>query len=129
MLTLIYGVISSGNQTTEAIQQVAEHCIEKYPEHKDGADVLRTHTYVDDTSESSDSTEERTTQISGLNFALGLAKMEVKAFVLSGKKPDEAVSADGQSVGLLGYRWLPEEDKTTVLWQDPPGQAAKTSGR
>lgn len=114
MLTLIYGVISSGNQTTEAIQQVAEHCIEKYPEHKDGADVLRTHTYVDDTSESSDSTEERTTQISGLNFALGLAKMEVKAFVLSGKKPDEAVSADGQSVGLLGYRWLPEEDKLTL---------------
>ena len=114
MKTLIYGVVSSGNQTTEAIQQVAEYCEAKFPEHKAGTDVLKEHTYVDDSSESSDSVEERAVQVGGLNFALSLAKMQVKSYVLSGEKPDESVSADGKSVGMLGYRWLPEEDALTL---------------
>jgi hypothetical protein len=114
MKTLIYGVVSSGNQTTEAIQQVADYCAVKFPEHKAGTDVLKEHTYVDDSSESSDSIEERAVQVGGLNFALSLAQMQVKSYVLSGEKPDDSVSADGKSVGMLGYRWLPEEDALTL---------------
>ena len=114
MLTIIYGIISSGNQTTEGITQVATYCKENYPEYAKGADVLIDKCYVDDASDATDTSETRVEIINGINHSLSLANMEVKSFILSGVKPDEKVSADGESVSFLGYTWKPEEDVLSI---------------
>ncbi len=110
MLTIIYGVISSGNQTTEGITQVANYCKLNHPEYTQGAEVLIDKCYVDDANDAMDTLEDRVEVINGINFTLDLANMEVKSFVLSGQKPDEKVSSDGVNVSILGYTWAPEED-------------------
>ena len=48
VVTLIYGVKSSGNQLFAGLSQVADHCEEHHPEHSAGAQVLRSDGYVDD---------------------------------------------------------------------------------
>ena len=55
MRTIIYGVKPSGNQTAEGLEQVAQYVMDNHPEHTAGAQVLKTKTYVDDTSDSTDS--------------------------------------------------------------------------
>ena len=110
MLTIIYGVVSSGNQTTEGITQIADYCKTKHPEFVQGADVLIEKCYVDDANDAMDTLEDRVDVINGINFTLDLGNMEVKSFVLSGEKPDEKVSSDGKNVSILGYTWAPEED-------------------
>ena len=48
VVTLIYGVKSSGNQLFAGLSQVADYCDVHYPEHSAGAQVLRSDGYVDD---------------------------------------------------------------------------------
>ena len=116
MLTIIYGVISSGGQTAEGMHRIADYGRKHFPEHTAGADVLENLLYVDDGSDSQDSEEERRKTIDSIHFLLDQANIETKAFVLSGEKPHESVSVDEKHVTVLGYQWDPEED---LLSLDP----------
>ena len=116
MLTIIYGVISSGGQTAEGMHRIAEYGRDHFPEHNAGADVLQDLLYVDDGSDSQDTEEERRKTIDSIQFLLDQANIETKAFVLSGEPPHESVSVDEKHVTILGYRWDPEED---LLSLDP----------
>ena len=114
MRTIIYGVKPSGNQTAEGIEQVAQYVIDNFPEHAAGAQVLRTTTYVDDSSDATDTEDDREKIITGVKFTLDLAGMSVKSFVRSSAIPEDTVSSDGIHVGYLGYRWAPLADTLSL---------------
>ena len=101
--TLIYGVKCAGQMTIAAIQEVADYARENHPETKEGADMVSDDSYVDDllgTAASHDKADDLMEQSS---FVLGLGSMEVKDYTVSGKAPSPEVSADGETVGVLGY--------------------------
>ena len=110
VITLIYGVICSGGMTTAGISKTADHCIESYPEHAEGAMVLKDSIYVDDVAKSTNSLEESQRLAKGVEFTLQLGSMAVKDFTFVGLPPSAKVSADGETVGLLGYVWWPVTD-------------------
>lgn len=116
--TLIYGVRSSGNQTIAGFNKLADYCIDRYPEHADGADVLKNEAYMDDVMDSEDSMEQCQKVAADITFTLGLGSMGVKAFTYSGAKPEETVSADGERVGVVGYHWKPKEDTLSLDIKD-----------
>ena len=114
VITLIYGVICSGNMMQAGIEKVADHCIENHKEHADGARVVKKSVYVDDVAKATDSLDESKRLAKSVEFTLGLASMFVKDFTFVGESPSEKVSADGKSVGLLGYTWWPVEDELSI---------------
>ena len=114
MCTIIYGVISSGNQTSEGLQKLARFCQEHYPQHTLGAEVLASKTYVDDASDAADSKEELFDKISGVDFTLSLGSMNVKSYIVSGETPHDTVAREGGHVSMLGYQWTPETDRISL---------------
>ena len=111
--TIIYGIICSGNLTAAGFGLLADHLREHFPHLVKGAEALE-NTYVDDTAHAEDTEEECRAVVAAMDFALGLASMKVKAYTFSGTKPDEKVSPDGETVGLLGYKWWPYEDLVQI---------------
>ena len=114
VITLIYGVICSGGMTTAGIHKTADHCMDKYPEHAAGAEVLKKSVYVDDVAHPTDTEDESRAKAKSVSFALGLGSMAVKDFTFVGHPPSEKVSADGESIGLLGYTWWPVSDTISI---------------
>ena len=114
MKTIIYGVVSSGNQTAEGLEKLARYCSEYFPQHRLGASVLETKTYVDDASDAADDKQELFEKISGVDFTLSLGSMSVKTYVVSGEKPHESVAREGRHVSILGYQWTPETDELSL---------------
>ena len=65
--------------------------------------------YIDDvvTSTVPGKQQELAVQIADV---LAYGGMEVKGFAISGKEPPAELSADGETVGVLGYVWSPKCD-------------------
>ena len=114
IITLIYGVICSGGMMQAGIEKLADHAIEFFKEHEDGAHVLKKAVYVDDVAQPADSPEESRRLANSVEFTLDLGSMGVKAFTFVGSPPSDKVSADGRSVGVLGYTWWPVEDELSI---------------
>ncbi len=112
--TIIYGIKSSGNQTIHGFKVVADAAEARQPELRIGAAVLRRKAYMDDIV--SAHRDEKTRDLAGeqLVKVLELGQQSVKAVTRSGHDPDEAVSVDGESVGLVGYCWRPKEDTISL---------------
>ena len=108
--TLIYGVKPSGNLTIAAIKRICEHAKSLGGIMEKGALAIDRSIYMDDIIPSFWTVKERDEAAKGIVETLSLGSMKVKAVTLSGHDPPEAVSADGESVGLLGYRWKPLQD-------------------
>ena len=111
--TIIYGIISSGNLTAAGFALLAAYLREHFPHLAKGAEALE-NTYVDDTAHAEDTAEELRSVAAAMDYALSLASMAVKAHTFSGEDPSEVVSADGESVGLLGYIWWSKEDVISI---------------
>ena len=112
--TLIYGIRSSGNQTIHGFKIVANEAEAAEPDLKVGADTLRDKTYVDDIVATYKDNETRDKAADALISVLDYGQMTVKAVTKSGYPPDESVSVDGESVGLVGYSWKPVEDTISL---------------
>lgn len=112
--TLIYGVRPSGNQTMAGFDKLSEHCKLNHPEHSKGAEVLSEDAYMDDIIHSEDSPEECRSVAESLDFTLDLGSMTVKAYTFAGTPPSELVSADGETVGLVGMLWNPVDDTIAI---------------
>ena len=110
IITIIYGIKPSGQQTIAAFRLLADYCIEHYPQHTAGALAIKMKAYMDDVAASTNSPAESITMAESIAFTLDLASMAVKAFAHSGSAPPEEMSADGIHVGLLGYLWDPLMD-------------------
>ena len=111
--TLIYGVRPSGNLMLAGFKLLADHCMNKWPEHERGATALNK-AYVDDLLHATRNKRTAREDADSLLFVLSLAQMSVKGFTFSGKPPPPDVSPDGTTVGLLGMVWEPEPDLVSV---------------
>ena len=111
VLTLIYGVKSSGNQTMCAFKMTAE-LAEKDEKLKEsgGPKCLREKMYLDDCLAAFNNSKVRSTASQGLQDTLAISSMAVKTVTDSGKPPDEKVSSDGKHVSVVGYLWETEKD-------------------
>ena len=110
VMTLIYGVKSSGQQCQVAIEKLADHHLDAGV-HKLGAQALKETTYVDDILNSQDNPETCKQVADDIVEILMRGSMKVKSFSFSGQPPHESVSADGVHVGLAGYLWATEPDR------------------
>ena len=110
VMTLIYGVKSSGQQCQVAIEKLADYYLDAGA-HQLGACALKDTTYVDDILNSQDTLEMCKQVAEDIMEILKKGSMKVKAFSFSGLQPDESVSADGVHVGLAGYHWATESDR------------------
>jgi len=108
--TLIYGVRPVGNSLIAGFKKVADYAKEHFPQHKAGANALVESAYVDDIAHSDYTAEQSRATAESLNHVLGLAKMEVKGYTFSGHPPPPEVTADGETVGLIGMVWHPQDD-------------------
>ena len=113
VVTLIYGVKSSGGQCQASIEKLADQ-FGGQKEYEDAVTILKKEVYVDDVMASRNSKEECKLAASGIEKILAAGSMSVKAFTHSGEAPLDAVSADGTHVGLGGYLWRPEQDLILV---------------
>ena len=110
IITLIYGIKSSGQQTLAGFSALAEFCASKYPEHHDGAEALKRDFYMDDLLKAVRSAAEARRVARSITFTLNLGKLEIKSYTFNGEKPEEEVTLDGVHVGALGYLWDSEKD-------------------
>ena len=108
--TLIYGVRSAGGQTIAGFDKLSQYVLQNETGYKDGAEVLRDDSYMDDIMTSTHSPEVSKKVAADLEHVLSLGSMGVKEFTFSGVKPLEKVSADGENVGIIGYLWNPLDD-------------------
>ena len=115
IMTLIYGVKSSGNQAESALRKVARLYIDKYPR---ACKALLEDTYVDDCLSGADSEEETSQMIENLQLALCPAGFTVKGFVRSGKDPPAELSKDGVTVKVGGAKWFSRIDKISLVSGD-----------
>ena len=108
--TIIYGVRPSGNQLSAGFEKLADYVEEHHPVHTAGARALTNSSYVDDILNPAYSLDEAKKTADSLAFTLGLAGMSVKGFSYPHQPPPADVSTDGETIGLMGHVWRPEED-------------------
>ena len=112
ILTLIYGIRSSGNQTTVGFNLLADFVLAHPELHQAdlGAIVLKFRAYMDDLLSSHDTAEEAARAAQELKYVLSLGSMGVKDITFNGSSPSELVSTDEVHVGLLGMLWDSKND-------------------
>lgn len=118
IITLIYGVRPSGTITIVGFRILSNYVKDNYPEHSKGAKKLEKDSYMDDIVTGDDTVEDCEKIADDIKFTLGKGSMNVKAFSYSGKPPPEEVSADGKSIGVLGYAWFTQEDEVKLETRD-----------
>jgi hypothetical protein len=130
VITLIYGVRPAGNLTMAGFMELVKYARELGGKYLLGADALEKCSYMDDIFSSYFSCAERDAAAESLREVLGLGQMTVKAVTKSGVAPSDDVSADGESVGVVGYRWYTALDalkldiKPLTLGKSKRGQPA-----
>jgi hypothetical protein len=110
IVTIIYGIKPSGQQTIAALKLLADLILKHYPQYKEGALAVKLKAYMDDVATAADSPEAMKSIAEGIVFTLAQGSLSVKDFTFSGSKPSDIVSSDGVHVGLLGYLWDPLMD-------------------
>ena len=109
--TIIYGVCSSGNQAETGLRKTADISKNEYPE---VCEIIHKDIYVDDCLSGS-STETLALKLSDeLQIVVNRGGFSLKGFTLSGYPSYESLSSDGESLGVAGLRWYPEDDKVAL---------------
>lgn len=109
--TLIYGVRPVGNCLIAGFKKLADYVLEHYPDQAAaGVEALLNSIYVDDVAHADDTAERNKATAESLDFVLSMGSMEVKGYTFSGHPPSEELTADGETVGLVGMAWNPEKD-------------------
>ena len=105
--TLIYGVVSSGNQAECALRKTAKLKEGQYPR---ASDIIHNDTYVDDTISGEKDPKACEKSVKELKMVLKTGGFELKGVTLSGEDPPEHLSEDKLSVNTGGYKWFPNLD-------------------
>ena len=105
--TLIYGVRSVAAQTEEVVSLIAEEIMMTKP---DVANFLLKCRYVDDMSKGMLDQPQALLMKKEVDSVFERYGLKVKGWAVSGMKPPEEISKDGQSVSFAGMRWEPELD-------------------
>ena len=120
IMTLIYGVRSSGNQAQCALRKIAELFKKEYP---DVYEIIHKDTYMDDCMSGGHTKAEMSKKQDDLQLVLGLAGFSLKGFTESGEDPAESLSPDGVSIGTFGMKWFSKIDEISL--DTPPLNFAK----
>ena len=107
MLRAWYGVTSTSGQAGHALDLLVNKFGLEYPMALEPLDKCR---YIDDITPGSNTKEGREEQIKQCQELLDKGGFRLKFVVKSGEPPCDKASSDGQSMKLLGYKWIPEED-------------------
>ena len=110
-----YGVSSTGNQAGVAIEFLADHFKDTYPE---AYDVLTKSRYVDDILSGANSDVELETQIQQTQDCLKAGGFSLKYVAKSGEKPPAKASVDGKNVGCLGLAWNTQADTLSLAFNE-----------
>ena len=111
IMTLIYGVKSSGNQAERALRETAKLSKDDKPKAKE---VLDNDTYVDDVATGEASPEAAAKLADDLEIAVSRGGWTLKGITLSHQAPREDLSADGESINVAGLKWYPQEDTVSL---------------
>ena len=112
--TLIYGVKSSGNLTQAGFEKAAHLALQTRPDLAAGANVILNNTYVDDTVAAEPTLHQCKATAAAMQEVLAAANVVIKDFTFSGSPPSDKVSANGVTVGVLGYTWDPVKELVTL---------------
>ena len=107
MLVAWYGVVPTGNQAVYSIEVTAASAPPRFDPAK--APLLKDR-FVDDLAPGANSEKLREQQIELCRELLGTSGFSLKFVARSGHPPCEKASADGTSLKMLGYSWIPEQD-------------------
>ena len=110
--TLIFGVKSSAAQTEAAVLKLADLIEDENPIL---ADTLRNGRFVDDLADSHMSVDECMKTMESANELFQKFGLECKGWAITGAKPSEEISADGQTLMVGGLKFKPELDCLEVL--------------
>ena len=102
-----YGVISTGNQSGDALDQTADARATQFPL---GSKTVKTNRYVDDIKDGSNSHQVREQMILETQQMLELTGFKLKFVARSGEPPPAGASTDGESIKVLGYKYKTEVD-------------------
>ena len=109
--SLIYGVRSSANQAETGLRKTADISKNENPE---VCEIIHKDIYVDDCLSGS-STETLAFKLSDeLQIVVNIGGFSLKGFTFSGYSPYKSLSSDGESEGVAGLRWYPEDDKVAL---------------
>ena len=113
--TVIYGVISSGNQATCALVKLADAFEDQFPE---VCKIIREDYYMDDSMSGDSRLDIAHQRMEELEIVLNRGGFTLKSFTVSGSNPDESVSNDGVSIPVAGHKWFSKEDKLSLDIKD-----------
>ena len=110
-----YGIRSTGNQSGEALIQLANLHSESHPMGKEA--VVRDR-YVDDIFSGAFSQDELDTKIKETEEILGSGGFSLKFIAKSGNTVPEKASSDMNQLKVLGYKWFPVSDTFSPGFQE-----------
>ena len=109
--TLIFGVKSSSAQTEAVILKLADLVQDGNPSL---ADTLRNGRFVDDLADSHTTMDECMKIQKSANKLFEKFGLECKGWAVTGEKPSEEISADGQTLMVGGLMFKPELDLSLI---------------
>ena len=125
IMTLIYGVVSSGNQAEYALRETARLQETEYPE---AAKALINDTYMDDVLTGADDKDAADKLINDIDSLAPNGGFFPKGFSVAGKTPLPHLTKDGASIMALGHRWFTESDEVQLAF-GPLNFAKKHRGK
>jgi len=111
IITLIYGVKSSGNQAERAIRQTSALSKDEFPEVDH---IVNFDLYVDDCMTGEENIKVAMKRANQMEISLGRGGFGLKGFTFSGSDPLESLSTDGKSIGVGGFIWYPKDDQLSI---------------
>ena len=109
--TLIYGVVSSGNQAERGLRQTAELQKDQYPRENE---IIQNDVYVDDCLSGENSLHAVQETTDNLKLMLNRGGFTLKGFTFSGFDPPTNLSDNGTSINVAGMRWYSKEDQISL---------------
>ncbi|XP_066918053.1 uncharacterized protein [Clytia hemisphaerica] len=107
IMTLIYGVKSSGNQAETALRETVKIHRKDEPE---VARVITEDVYVDDCLSGGDQISTIKLLCQSIDQILSYGGFTLKGFTISGEEPKDSLTADGTTISVAGMKWHPKND-------------------
>ena len=125
ILSIIYGMVSSGNQAEYALRMIAELSKDTHPE---AYRIIHNDLYADDCITGADSLKSAMKYANELEESLEKGEFHLKGFTYSGQVPNKELSADEKSIVLAGTLYFPEDDELQLNIK-PLNFAKKVNGK
>ena len=115
IMSLIYGVKSSGNLAEHCIRRTANMAKDEYPEINE---IIQKDIYVDDCLSGAMSLREAHQKADNLELVLSRGGFSLKGIAFSKMKPPTSMSDDDKSIVVAGIRWFTESDTISLNLKD-----------